>query len=63
MSFITRLYILFLDLSFFEMYLDADVFWSILYIGIKILLGFRYRSFLEGEELLCFCFCDKRVYF
>ena len=32
------------------MYLDADVFWSILYRYKDIL--WRYRSFLEEEELL-----------
>ena len=50
MSFIKELYIFSWICHFFEMYLDVDVFCSIL-IGIKILFGFRYKSFLQEEEL------------
>ena len=28
------------------------MYFEVFYIGIKILFGFRYRSFLEGDELL-----------
>ena len=28
------------------------MYFRVFYIGIKILFGFRYRRFLEGEELL-----------
>ena len=29
-----------------------QMYFGVFYIGIKILFGFRYRNFLEGEELL-----------
>ena len=28
------------------------MYFGVFYIGIKILFGFRHRSFLEGEKLL-----------
>ena len=28
------------------------MYFEVFYIGTKILFGFRYRKFLEGEELL-----------
>ena len=40
-----------------------QVYFGIFYIGIKILLGFRYRSFLEGEELYVFAFGTKEFIF
>ena len=41
-----------------------QMYFGVFNIGIKILLGFRYRSFLEGEELLyVFVFATKEFIF
>ena len=40
-----------------------QMYFGVFYIGIKILFGFRYRSFLEGEELYVFVFEIKEFIF
>ena len=40
-----------------------QMYFEVFYIGIKILFGFRYRSFLEGEELLYVFFETKEFIF